>query len=101
MMWSDLKAVVDWFRGEDEPPDPDADPGVASIMRIVAAHTMSSIHSAREKEDRLPYRTDEQEAMPASTTAPAVTPPKDDESAESTAVDAAPLGDDQEPPCGV
>ena len=62
MMWSDLKAVMDWFRGEQEPAVRDTDSGVASLMRLVAANTMANIRKAQEETDNLPYQSDNPES---------------------------------------
>ncbi|MBV6655128.1 MAG: hypothetical protein KI786_15285 [Mameliella sp.] len=59
MMWSDLKAVLAWFRGEGETKNAGDDPGVASLMRLVAANTMANIRKAQEQSENLPYQSDE------------------------------------------
>lgn len=102
MMWSDLKAVIAWFRGEHEPVSPDADPGVASLMRIVAANTMASIRRAQEQEENLPYRSDEQsDSLTTSVSAPAAPAiqkiPLEEGSSDNTDGATAP-SDGQEPP---
>jgi hypothetical protein len=71
MMWSDLKAVIAWFRGEQEPAGTDTDVGVASLMRLVAANTMANIRKAQEQSDELPYQSDElRDDAPASADTP-------------------------------
>lgn len=69
-MWNDLKAVMAWFRGEQEPDTPDMDRGVSSLMRLVAANTMANIRKAQEQANDLPYASDElDQALPTSTSA--------------------------------
>lgn len=100
MMWSELKAVVTWFRGEQEPPDTDADPGVASLMRLVAANAIANIRKVQEQSDNLPFSSDEQtEIAAASTSEPLpIAPTTGNESTEESPSGASGQGDDQAPP---
>ncbi|MCI4648947.1 hypothetical protein [Phaeodactylibacter sp.] len=103
MMWSDLKAVIAWFRGEQEPDATDTDIGVASLMRLVAANTMANIRKAQEQADRLPYQSDEPlDNAPASADSrPTIpfSPSRQDGLPTSDAPGSASAqGDEQEPP---
>lgn len=104
MMWSDLKAVMAWFRGEQDTNTPETDAGVASLMRLVAANTMAGIRKAQEQAERLPYQSDGPEcAAPASANAPDSTyghsiDQEKEESAPHHPGPAAAQRDEQDPP---
>lgn len=103
MMWSDLKAVIAWFRGEQEPAGTDTDAGVASLMRLVAANTMANIRKAQEQADRLPYQSDEpSNEASASADIQDATPPAPFQQRSSlvqgSSGGASAQGDEQEPP---
>jgi hypothetical protein len=103
MMWSDLKAVIAWFRGEQEPAATDADVGIASLMRLVAANTMTNIRKAQEQADQLPYQSDEpSDSAPASADSSSNMPLSPFHQSEFPAPDspgsASAQGDEQEPP---
>ncbi len=102
-MWSDLKAVIAWFRGEQEQAATDADAGVASLMRLVAANTMANIRKAQEQADRLPYQSDEpSDSAPASADSSSPMPLSPFRHSELPTQDspgsASAQGDEQEPP---
>ena len=100
MMWSDLKAVMDWFRGEQEPAVPNTDSGVASLMRLVAANTMANIRKAQEETDNLPYQSDNPEShTPTEAFILDAADPDQKENNDGPHSEAASAqGDEQEPP---
>lgn len=101
MMWSDLKSIMAWFQGAEEPAEQNQDKGMAGLMRLVAASTMASIRHAQERQGNEPYASDDEQSAPAPTlpvSEPAEGQGRSHRKAAPTP--AAPRADDQHPPQG-
>ncbi len=98
-MWSDLKSIIAWFQGTEEPEEQPQDKGMAGLMRLVAASTMASIRHAQERQGDEPYAADDDPSAPAPAT-PTLETAEKPVRHHPPGPAADPRADDQQPPKG-